>query len=87
MVTHSAWESAKRSRAARILIHGDGGGFGVGSDDDVTATGRAEWQFARHFGMAMVYGGMHFSKSNTVAGRTLTQPHLAWADLWIGIFF
>ena len=26
----------------RILIHGDGGGFGVGSDVDVTATGRAE---------------------------------------------
>jgi hypothetical protein len=40
-------------RKWRILIHGDGGGFGVGSDVDVTATGRAEWQFARHFGIAM----------------------------------
>ena len=30
-------------RKWRILIHGDGGGFGVGSDVDVTATARAEW--------------------------------------------
>jgi hypothetical protein len=29
-------------RKWRILIHGDGGGFGVGSDVDVTATARAE---------------------------------------------
>jgi hypothetical protein len=35
------------------LLHGDGGGFGVGSEVDMTATGRAEWQFARHFGIAM----------------------------------
>ena len=54
----------------RILIHGDGGGFGVGSDVDVAATGRAEWQFVRHFGMTMGYGGMHFSDSTTVPGES-----------------
>jgi hypothetical protein len=75
-------------RKWRIIIHGDGGGFGVGSDDDVTATGRAEWQFARHFGMAMGYGGMHFSKSNTVAGRTLTiGPTLHGPIFGFGVFF
>ena len=75
-------------RKWRIIIHGDGGGFGVGSDDDVTATGRAEWQFARHFGMAMGYGGMHFSKSNTVAGRTLTiSPTLHGPIFGFGVFF
>lgn len=72
----------------RILIHGDGGGFGVGSDVDVTATGRAEWQFARHFGIAMGYGGMHFSDSDTVQGRTLTiSPTLHGPIFGLGIFF
>ena len=72
----------------RIQIHGDGGGFGVGSDVDVTATGRAEWQFARHFGMAMGYGGMHFNESSTVNGRTLKiSPTLHGPIFGFGIFF
>ena len=75
-------------RKWRILIHGDGGGFGVGSDVDVTATGRTEWQFARHFGIAMGYGGMHFSESDTVGGRTLTiSPTLHGPIFGLGIFF
>lgn len=72
----------------RIFIHGDGGGFGVGSDVDVTATGRAEWQFARHFGLAMGYGGLHFSKSDSAAGRTLKiSPTLHGPIFGFGIFF
>ena len=63
-------------------------GFGVGSDVDVTATARAEWQFARHFGIAMGYGGMHFSDSDTVQGRTLTiSPTLHGPIFGLGIFF
>jgi hypothetical protein len=55
---------------------------------DVTATGRAEWQFARHFGIAMGYGGMHFSASDTVAGKTLTiSPTLHGPIFGFGIFF
>jgi len=72
----------------RILVHGDGGGFGVGSDVDVTATARAEWQFTRHFGIAMGYGGMHLSNSNTVNGKTLTiNPTLHGPTFGLGIFF
>jgi hypothetical protein len=72
----------------RILIHGDGGGFGAGSDVDVTATGRAEWQFACHFGLTMGYGGLHLSESNTVAGRTLKiSPTLHGPIFGFGIFF
>jgi hypothetical protein len=74
-------------RKWRILIHGDGGGFGAGADVDMTATGRAEWQFARHFGITMGYGGMHFSESDTVAHSTShRQAYLAWTDLWIWHF-
>jgi hypothetical protein len=72
----------------RVLIHGDGGGFGVGSDVDVTATGRAEWQFARHFGMAMGYGGMHFSVTDTVEGETVKlSPTMHGPIIGFGIFF
>jgi hypothetical protein len=72
----------------RVLIHGDGGGFGVGSDVDIAATGRAEWQFARHFGLTMGYGGMHFSDSTTVPGGKLTiSPTMHGPILGFGIYF
>lgn len=75
-------------RKWRILLHGDGGGFGAGSDVDVTASGRADWQFARHFGVAMGYGGMHLSESNSIEGRTLTiRPTLHGPIFGFGIFF
>jgi len=51
-------------RKWRILVHGDGRGFGAGSDVDITATGSTEWQFARHFGLDMGYGGMHVNASH-----------------------
>jgi hypothetical protein len=72
----------------RILVHGDGGGFGAGSDVDVTATGRAEWQFARHFGITMGYGGIHLSERSTVDKKTLTiSPTLHGPIFGFGIFF
>jgi hypothetical protein len=72
----------------RVLIHGDGGGFGVGSDVDVAGTGRAEWQFARHFGLTMGYGGMHFSDSTTVSGGKLTiSPTMHGPIFGFGLYF
>jgi len=72
----------------RVLIHGDGGGFGVGSDVDVSGTGRAEWQFARHFGLTMGYGGMHFSDSTTVSGGKLTiSPTMHGPIFGFGLYF
>jgi hypothetical protein len=72
----------------RVLFHGDGGGFGVGSDVDVTASGRAEWQFARHFGMTMGYGGMHFSDSSSGPRGTLSiGPTLHGPIFGVGVYF
>ena len=72
----------------RILIHGDGGGFGVGSDVDVSASGRAEWQFARHFGVTMGYGGMHFSDStNTSVGKLSISPTMHGPIVGFGLYF
>ena len=49
---------------------------------------RAEWQFARHFGIAIGYGGMHFSDSNTVDGKTLKiSPTLHGPTFGFGTFF
>jgi len=59
-----------------VFLHGDGGGFGVGSDVDVTATGRAEWQFTRHFGLTFGYGGFPFRQNDTSTR----------ADLWVWHF-
>ena len=76
------------SKKWTVFLHGDGGGFGVGSDVDVTATARAEWQFARHFGLTFGYGGLHFSKSDTVAGSTLKiSPTLHGPIFGFGIYF
>lgn len=75
-------------RKWRVFVHGDGGGFGVGSDVDVTATGRAEWQFARHYGLTMGYGGMHFSDSDTRDGQTLKiSPTMHGPIFGFGIYF
>jgi hypothetical protein len=46
-----------------------GGGFGVGSDIDVSATGRLDWRFTRHFGLTAGYGVIHFKLS-----RDFTTP-------------
>ena len=72
----------------RILVHGDGGGFGVGSDVDVSATARAEWQFVRHFGVTAGYGGVHLNESNSVAGKRLTiSPTLHGPIFGLGVYF
>jgi hypothetical protein len=75
-------------RKWRILLHGDGGGFGAGSDVDLAATARADWQFARHFGITMGYGGLHLSESSTINGQTLAiSPTLHGPIFGFGIFF
>jgi hypothetical protein len=37
-----------------------GGGFGVGSDVDLSAEFRADWMFARHFGVQFGYGILYY---------------------------
>lgn len=80
--------SRRLGRKWRILAHADGGGFGVGSDTDIAVTGRAEWQFVRHFGLAMGYGVLHVNKTDTVASRSLTiSPTLNGPIFGFGIYF
>jgi len=72
----------------QVLVHGDGGGFGVGSDVDVSASGRADWQFVRHFGLTMGYGGLHLSSSTTTAaGKLSISPTLHGPIVGLGVYF
>lgn len=72
----------------KVFAHADGGGFGVGSDVDVAATVRAEWQFARHFGIAMGYGVLHLDITRTVAQRTLDIKQTLNGPIFgFGIYF
>ena len=72
----------------RVLVHSDGGGFGVGSDVDITVTGRGEWQFARHYGLMMGYGLMHLSDSVTTRDGTVhLRPTLNGPMLGFGLYF
>ncbi len=42
----------------------EGGGFGVGSDVDVSGSFRASWRFAHHFNMTFGYGALHYQNSH-----------------------
>ena len=76
------------SKKWRIFGHADGGGFGVGADVDVAATARAEWQFARHFGLTFGYGLLHFKETNTVAQRSLEISQTLNGPIFgFGIYF
>ncbi len=64
----------------------EGGGFGVGSDVDLSATGRFDWRFARHFGMTMGYGALHFQITSQFTDSTGTYTRVAKQTLHGPIF-
>jgi len=73
--------------------HVDGGGFGVGTDVSVGAAFRADWRFAKHFGMTMGFAGLHFqiadsALDNTPYKKTLTIRQTLYGPLLgFGIYF
>jgi hypothetical protein len=72
----------------RMFAHADGGGFGVGTDEDVAASVRAEWQFARHFGLTMGYGALHFGITRTVNQESLELKQTLHGPIFgFGIYF
>ena len=53
-----------------LTTHLDGGGFGVGSDVTLAGGVRADWRFAKHFGVTMGVSALHFQMSNTYFDQT-----------------
>jgi len=73
--------------------HVDGGGFGVGSDLTLAGSFRADWRFARHFGVAFGASALYFDISDTVVDKTGFQKTLVARQtiygplLGFGIYF
>lgn len=66
----------------------EGGGFGVGSDVDISSSVRLDWKPATHFGITAGYNLLYFKLSNTVADRTFTAKQtLHGPTVGIGFYF
>jgi hypothetical protein len=66
----------------------EGGGFGVGSDVDISSAIRLDWKPAAHFGITAGYTLLYFKLSDTVADRTFTAKQtLHGPTVGIGLYF
>jgi hypothetical protein len=84
------------SKKWRLIGHFDGGGFGVGCDYDMVEGARANWRFAKHFGLDMGLAALQFKISDTksvtvdnaVLKKTLTLSQTTWGPQFgFGIYF
>jgi hypothetical protein len=72
----------------RLNVHGDGGGFGAGSDVTYSANATLDWRFAKHFGMSLGYNFLHFETSQTYSKLMLiTEPTIHGPVVAFGIYF
>jgi hypothetical protein len=66
----------------------EGGGFGVGSDVDLSGSIRLDWKPTTHVGIAAGYSLLYFKLSNTVGDRTFTAKQtLHGPVVGIGLYF
>jgi hypothetical protein len=66
----------------------EGGGFGVGSEVDLSGGVRVDWKPFTHFGFAAGYNVLYFELSNTVLDRTFTAKQtLHGPVVGIGLYF
>jgi hypothetical protein len=71
-----------------VHVIGEGGGFGVGADVDVSATVRADWKIARHVGVTLGYSALYLEISDTVGQRTLNvKQTLQGPIVGLGLYF
>ena len=74
----------------RLELHAtfEGGGFGVGSDVDISTAVRVDWKPTRHFGITAGYSFLYFKLSNTVRDRTFTAKQTMHGPVvGIGLYF
>jgi len=68
----------------------EGGGFGVGSDEDISARAQADWEFVRHFGLTFGWELIHvsFSRNLPDLDRTFTASQTINGPMFgLGIYF
>ena len=66
----------------------DGGGFGVGSEVDISAGVRVDWKLLRVFGLTAGYNYLYLKVEDEVAGRLITlKPTFHGPMAGIGFYF
>ena len=76
------------SKKWTLSVKAQGGGFAAGTDEEWLAVGKADWQFAKHFGLMFGFGDFHFKISNRVLGKTLTVNQTLYGPQFgFGIYF
>jgi hypothetical protein len=81
------WHGALGSR---VMLHvvGEGGGFGVGADVDLSGSVRADVRLLRHVGLTLGYGALYLKLSDTVLDRTLeVEQTLHGPIIGLGLYF
>ncbi|HEY6507927.1 MAG TPA: hypothetical protein VIY56_07925 [Vicinamibacterales bacterium] len=65
-----------------------GGGFGVGTDLDVSARFKADWNFVPHVGVSLGYQVLYFKLSQTVLEKAFTiSQTLHGPVVGVGVYF
>ena len=78
----------ERSESLDLHFTFEGGGFGVGSDVDLSSSIRLDWKPTTHFGIAAGYSLLYFKLSHTVGDRTFTAKQtLHGPVVGIGLYF
>lgn len=66
----------------------EGGGFGVGSDADISTTVRLDWKPVTHFGLTVGYNTLYLKFNNTVADKKFSVTQSMHGPLFgIGLYF
>jgi hypothetical protein len=79
-----------RKQAGAWSVQGTvlGGGFGVGTEVDVSARFKADWNFVPHVGVSFGYQVLYFKLSDTLLGRRFdTSQTLHGPIAGVGIYF
>jgi hypothetical protein len=80
------WHRAGEKLEVHAIL--EGGGFGVGTDVELSAGLRLDWKLARHFGFTAGYNFLYFKLSDTLAGREFTvKQTMHGPAVGIGIYF
>ena len=59
-----------------LTLHGDGGGFGVGSEVDLATNLTLDWRATRHFGLTLGYGLLYFRVRDSLLEGTTVDDTL-----------
>jgi hypothetical protein len=59
-----------------LTLHGDGGGFGVGSQVDSNVFATLDWRLARHFGLTLGYSLLYFRIEDSLVDSTRLEKTL-----------